>query len=187
MLRAVQRGDRAAAADRHSRAVAGGAGRRGRRHPADPGVPLPADGSHRRRGAHRQSGRREEGTVPLARGDEEHPRQGRGGREREGVHHGARQLVRLSEPGRRHARVPDRPRASARRWSTTSRTRCRSRAAKESRPAARRSSRVRSPAPPRPPARTASSWKCTTTRRPRSPTAPRRSVPTPRARSSRMC
>ena len=51
---------------RHSRGVAGGAGGRSRRRPADSGVPVAADRPPRRRGPHRARRQHQEGTVPRA-------------------------------------------------------------------------------------------------------------------------
>ena len=62
----VQGAHRPAAPHRHPRAGAGGAGRRGRRRAADPGVPVAADRSARGRRAHRQGGQHQEGPVPGA-------------------------------------------------------------------------------------------------------------------------
>ena len=62
--------------DRHPRAVAGGAGGRRRRRPADSGVPLPPDRPARRRGEDRPRRQHQEGPVPRAR---RHPPRGRQG------------------------------------------------------------------------------------------------------------
>src|SRR5688572_14579439 len=80
---------------------------RGRRHPADPGIPLPADRPPRRRRADRPRGQREEGPVSRAVGHEERARQDRGERQSERAPHRARRFLRLQHAHLRHAGPAD--------------------------------------------------------------------------------
>ncbi len=76
-----------------------------------------------------QAGEHQEGPVPLAAGDEERGGQGARG-ERPGQHPGvrARLLLRLQQPGLRHARPSPSCAPPAARWCSTPRTRCSCRA-----------------------------------------------------------
>ena len=137
--RARQGAHRRADPHRHPRAGAGGAGGRGRRRPADSGVPLAADRPARRRGAapaasstsrRASSSRRDDMRHAIAKVD----RRRQPARDR----HRARHQLRLPQPRRRHARVPDDARARRTRSSSTSRTACSCRAAATASPPARR-------------------------------------------------
>ncbi len=86
-------------------------GRGGRRRAADPGVPVAPDRPARGRGAHRQGGQRQEGPVPGARRHAARRRQGHGSGQHVGARHRARRQLRLQQPRRGHARVPDAARA----------------------------------------------------------------------------
>ena len=81
--------------------------RRGRRHPADPGLPLPPDRPSGRRRQDRPGRQREEGPVPGALGHGERRRQGHGRRQPERDADRARRVLRLQHPRVRHARPAD--------------------------------------------------------------------------------
>ena len=88
--------------------------------------------------------------------------------------HRARGQLRLQQPGRRHAVVPDAARAGLSRSSSTSPTACSCQARATASPAAWRGASSRWPRPAWPPASMRSSWKCTRTRRGRRATPPTR-------------
>ncbi len=139
VLRAVREETGTAAADRHSRAVAGGTV-----GAVVDILQIPAFLCRQTDliAAAARTGKAvgvKEGAVSLARGDEEHPRQGRGSGQRQDVHHRARKLVRLSEPGGRHARLSDRARPRLAGGLRHHALDAEARAAKGNRPAARRS------------------------------------------------
>ena len=148
------------------------AGRRGRGRPADSRVPLAADGPDRGGGPDRARRQREEGPVPGAARHAPRHREGPRVGQRPRVRHRARVLLRLQQPGRRHARVSDdaRPRRAGRlrrhpQPAAAGRRRRRHRGARRVHRAAGARGR-------RAPASTACSWKCTRSRR--APRATRR-------------
>ena len=135
---------------------------RGRRHPADSGVPVPADRPARRRGEDRPRGQRQEGPVPRAEGHAARGRQAhRVAATRSVLVTERGVVVRLQQPGRRHARVADAARArlprGLRRDPQPAAARRRRRRDRRAWPST--SSRWRRPAWP--PAWTACSWRCT--------------------------
>ena len=106
---------RRAGAHRRARARPVRAGRRSRRHSADPGVPVPADRPAGRRRKDRPRGQRQEGPVPRALGHGECRREDHGRRQPQCARHRARRLVRLQHAGLRHARAADARHRPARR------------------------------------------------------------------------
>ena len=157
---------------RHPPAGPGGTGRRGRRCPPDPGLPVAADRPAAGRGGHRSGRQRQEGAVPGAARHAARRRQADRGRGGGHPADRARLVVRLPQPRRGHARVADDARAGAsgrlRRHPQPAVARRRRR---RDRPAWPSTSR-RWPAPGSPPASTACSWRSTRTRRPPGATPP---------------
>lgn len=103
---------RPAGADRCARCRAMRRRRTGRRHPADPGLPVPADRSTSGRGRNRQGRQRQEGAIPRALGHDECRRQDHQRQQSQRARHRARRLLRLQHAGLRHARCrswPARP------------------------------------------------------------------------------
>ena len=82
-------------------------GGRGRRRPADPGLPVAPDRPPARRRRHRRRDQHQEGPVPRAVGHAERRRQGRLDRQRAHPALRARRHLRLQHPRRRHARPAD--------------------------------------------------------------------------------
>ena len=109
---AVKSRSRRADPDRHPRAGAGGAGRRGRRRAADSRVPLrgrPICSSPRRGPAASSTSRRASSSRPTTCGTRSRRSRDAGNPQR--ARHRARHQLRLPQPGRRHARVSDDARA----------------------------------------------------------------------------
>ena len=106
-LRRNPRDARPSRAHRRARAGAMRCCRRGGRRAADPGVPLPPDRPHRRRGANGAGGQRQEGAVPRAVGHEARGGETRPGRRRGRAGHRARRQLRLQYARRRHALAAD--------------------------------------------------------------------------------
>ena len=101
-------GEDGAARDlRRPRAGAGGEGGPRPRRAADPGLPRPADRPRDGRRGDRQARQRQEGPVHGARGHEPRRREVPRRRQREDPALRARGVLRLPQPRRRHAVVPD--------------------------------------------------------------------------------
>ena len=156
--------DRPADPHRHPRTVAGRAGGRGRRHPADPGLPLPPDRPAGGGGAHRAGRQRQEGPVPRPEGHA--PRRPQARRLGNGTHPADRagHVLRLQQPGRRHAGPADAPGARLSVVFDVTHS-LQLPGAGDGVTAGLASTSSRSPVPASPPASTASSWKSTRSRR----------------------
>ena len=167
ILRRVREEIGRAGPDRHPRAGAGGAGRRGRRRPADSGVPLPPDRPAGRGGADRPRRQHQEGTVPRARPTcaTRSPRSRRPATSSVIVTERGTSL-RLQQPRRRHARASRCCARSVIRSSTTSRTACSCPAPATASPPARPSTSSRWRRRASRPASTASSWRSTSDPKP---------------------
>ena len=96
---------RHSSADRRARTRSMRAGRRSSRCAADPGLPVPADRSARRRRAHRARHQRQERPVPGALGHGQCGGQNHRRRKRQRARHRTRRVIRLQHAGVRHARA----------------------------------------------------------------------------------
>ncbi|CAD5377194.1 hypothetical protein OF001_U20121 [Pseudomonas sp. OF001] len=104
-LRGSEEDLRRAGDHRRPRAVPGGAGGRGLRHHPAAGLPVAADRPGGGDGQDRRGDQHQEGPVPRPAGDEAHPAQVRGSGQRSTDPLRTRLLVRLQQPGGRHARL----------------------------------------------------------------------------------